>query len=102
VVVVEVVEVEVAVLEVEVEVAVVEVEVEVAVVEVEVEVVEVGVEVELEVGGAESGTCVLGAADPGQVEEPHPVKLIVARARATKKICRNLLAVVGEKRTQPP
>jgi hypothetical protein len=92
VVVVEVVEVEV------------EVEVVVEVVEVEVEVVEVGVEVELEVevGGAESGTCVLGAADPGKVEEPHPVRQIVARASAIKEICCNLLAVVGEKRTQPP
>jgi hypothetical protein len=87
-----------------VEVVEVELEVEVVEVEVELEAVEVGVEVELEVeaGGAGSGTCVLGAADPGQVEEPHPVRLIVARARAMKKICRNLLAVEGEKRTQPP
>ena len=79
-----------------------EVELEVEV-EVEVELgVEVEVEVEVEVGVPESGTFVLGAGDPGQLEEPHPVRLIVARARVMKQNCRNLLVVVGEKRTQPP
>jgi len=78
---------------------VVEVEVEVEVeVDVELEVaVEVEVEVELEVDvGAESGTCVLGVADPGQAEEPHPARLIVAKASVMKKNCRNLLTELGE------
>jgi hypothetical protein len=64
--------------------------------EVEVEVVEVEVEL------PERGTCVLGAGVPGQLEEPHPVKLIVANDRAMENKCRNLRAVVGEKRTQTP
>ena len=80
----------------------VEVEVELDVeVDVEVE-VEVELELEVEVVVPESGTFVLGAGDPGQVEEPHPVRLIVARARVIKQNCRSLLVVVGEKRTQPP
>jgi hypothetical protein len=71
--------------------------------EVEVDVdVELEVEVELELEVPESGTFVLGAGAPGKVEEPHPVRLIVANARAIKENCRSLLAVVGEKRTQPP
>jgi hypothetical protein len=65
-------------------------------VEVEVEVVEVEVEL------PERGTFVLGTGDPGQAEEPHPVRLIVANDRAMKNKCRNLRAVVGEKRTQTP
>jgi hypothetical protein len=64
--------------------------------EVEVEVVEVEVEL------PERGTFVLGTGDPGQAEEPHPVRLIVANDRAMKNKCRNLRAVVGEKRTQTP
>jgi len=75
---------------------VVEVEVEVDVeLEVAVE-VEVEVELEVDVGGADSGTCVLGVADPGQAEEPHPVRLIVAKASVMKKNCRNLLTELGE------
>ena len=70
-------------------------------VEVEVE-VELELEVEVEVALPESGTCVLGAGVPCQVEEPHPVKLIVPKARIMKKNCRSVFAVEGEKRTQPP
>jgi hypothetical protein len=71
--------------------------------EVAVEVdVEVEPELEIEVVGGESGTFVFGAGDPGQAEEPHPVRLITANATAMKNKCRSLRAVVGEKRTQPP
>ena len=51
---------------------------------------------ELEVVVAGGATFVVGGVVPGQFDEPHPVRPIVARARETNNHCRNQLALMGE------
>jgi hypothetical protein len=89
------------------EVELVELEVEeLEVVELEVEEGEEGEEGEdvdvvevAEGAGPTAKLLCLPSVEPGV---PHPIRLSVPKVRTTKKICRNQLAVLGEKRTQPP
>ena len=66
----------------------------------EVDVVEVDeVVVDVAVGAGPIATLLGVNVEPGVA---HPVKLIVARARALKTARRNMFAAVGGKCTQPP
>ena len=64
-----------------------------------VEVDEVEVVVDVAVGAGPIATLLGVNVEPGVA---HPVKLIVARARALKTARRNMFAAVGGKCTQPP
>jgi hypothetical protein len=74
-------------------------ELDVVELDVEEEVEDVGVVEVAEGTGPAAKLLGLPRVEPGV---PHPIRPTVTRVRTIKKICRNQLAVLGGKRTQPP